>query len=158
MFRWRVVSPRLNPPHGGPPILGCSRLIIQCTRSYPPWLEAVPSSAVRGRAMLWGHRVHLIWLVSTVLSILTIFSCPLCFLDWLATRVLYELPNFAQDRNKPTNGTSGDRGGHSPLEIVMSESLLRWICSSPSRTSRSDFLLNVHAVRVHTRAAMGLHS
>jgi hypothetical protein len=32
-----------NPQAGGPPFAGCLRLHIQYIRSYPPYLEAVPS-------------------------------------------------------------------------------------------------------------------
>jgi hypothetical protein len=49
-LRFRVVSTSSNPQAGGPPLVGCPRLHI---RSYPPYLEAVPPSATRGRAMPW---------------------------------------------------------------------------------------------------------
>jgi len=39
----RVVSPPPNPQAGGPPTVGCPRLLIQYIRSYPPYLEAVSS-------------------------------------------------------------------------------------------------------------------
>jgi hypothetical protein len=39
----RVVSPPPNPQAGGPPIVGCPRLLIQYIRSYPPYVEAVSS-------------------------------------------------------------------------------------------------------------------
>jgi hypothetical protein len=32
-----------NPQAGGPPLVGCPRLLIQYIRSYPPYLEAVSS-------------------------------------------------------------------------------------------------------------------
>jgi hypothetical protein len=32
-----------NPQAGGPPLVGCPRLLIQYIRSYSPYLEAVPS-------------------------------------------------------------------------------------------------------------------
>jgi hypothetical protein len=32
-----------NPQAGGPPPVGCLRLLIQYIRSYPPYLEAVSS-------------------------------------------------------------------------------------------------------------------
>jgi hypothetical protein len=32
-----------NPHAGGPPVVGCPRLLIQYICSYPPYLEAVPS-------------------------------------------------------------------------------------------------------------------
>ncbi|KAJ4446561.1 hypothetical protein ANN_13258 [Periplaneta americana] len=37
------VSPSPNPQAGGPPLIGCPRLLIQYIRSYPPYLEAVSS-------------------------------------------------------------------------------------------------------------------
>jgi hypothetical protein len=40
---WRVVSPTPNPQAGGPPLIGCPRLLFQYIRSYPPYLEAVSS-------------------------------------------------------------------------------------------------------------------
>jgi hypothetical protein len=40
-----------NTKAGGPPIVGCPRLLIQYNRSYPPYLETV--SSIPGRAMLW---------------------------------------------------------------------------------------------------------
>jgi hypothetical protein len=43
------------PQAGEPPLVGCPRLLFQCIRSYPLYLEAVPPSATRGRAMLWWH-------------------------------------------------------------------------------------------------------
>jgi hypothetical protein len=49
-LRWGVVSTSPNPQAGGPPPVGCPRLHI---RSYPPYLEAVPPSATRGRAVPW---------------------------------------------------------------------------------------------------------
>jgi hypothetical protein len=42
-LRGRVVSPPPNPQAGGPPTVGCPRLLIQDIRSYPPYLEAVSS-------------------------------------------------------------------------------------------------------------------
>jgi hypothetical protein len=32
-----------KPQAGGPPTVGCQRLLIQYIRSYPPYLEAVSS-------------------------------------------------------------------------------------------------------------------
>jgi hypothetical protein len=43
-----LLAPRPTPQAGGPPLVGCPLLHI---RSYPPYLEAVPPSATRGRAM-----------------------------------------------------------------------------------------------------------
>jgi hypothetical protein len=39
----RVFIPPANPQAGGPPTVGCPRLLIQYIRSYPPYLEAVSS-------------------------------------------------------------------------------------------------------------------
>ena len=52
-LRWGVVSTSPNPQAGGPPLVGCPRLLIQYIRGYPPYLEAVPPSATWGRAMPW---------------------------------------------------------------------------------------------------------
>jgi hypothetical protein len=38
-----LLAPRPTPSARGPPLVGCSRLLIQYIRSYPPYLEAVPS-------------------------------------------------------------------------------------------------------------------
>jgi hypothetical protein len=38
--RWGVVSTSPNPQAGGPPLVGCPRLLIKSIRSYPPYLEA----------------------------------------------------------------------------------------------------------------------
>jgi hypothetical protein len=37
------VSPTPNPQAGGPPLVGCPRLLIQYIRSYLPYLEVVSS-------------------------------------------------------------------------------------------------------------------
>jgi hypothetical protein len=42
-LRCWVVSYPPNPQAGGPPPVGCPRLLIQYIRSYPPYLEAVSS-------------------------------------------------------------------------------------------------------------------
>jgi hypothetical protein len=39
----RSCYPAPNPQGGGPPLVGCPRLLIQYIRSYPPYLEAVSS-------------------------------------------------------------------------------------------------------------------
>ena len=44
-LRWGVVRTSPNPHAGGPPIVGCPRLLIQYIRNYPPYLEAIPPSA-----------------------------------------------------------------------------------------------------------------
>jgi hypothetical protein len=38
-----LLAPRPTPQAGGPPFVGRPRLLIQYIRSYPPYLEAVPS-------------------------------------------------------------------------------------------------------------------
>jgi hypothetical protein len=43
VLRWWVVSPPPHPQAGGPPPVGCPRLLFQYIRSYPPYLEAVSS-------------------------------------------------------------------------------------------------------------------
>jgi hypothetical protein len=48
-----VVSSSTKHQAGGPPLAGCPRLFIQCIRSYPPYLQAVPPSATLRRAMAW---------------------------------------------------------------------------------------------------------
>jgi hypothetical protein len=42
-LRWGVVSPSPNPQAGGPPLVGCPRLLIQYICSFPPYLEAFSS-------------------------------------------------------------------------------------------------------------------
>ena len=44
------LAPRPNPQAGGPPLVGCPRLIIQCIRSssHSPYLEAISPSATGG--------------------------------------------------------------------------------------------------------------
>jgi hypothetical protein len=42
-LRWGVVRPTPNSQAGGPPLVGCLRLLIQYIRSYPPYLEAISS-------------------------------------------------------------------------------------------------------------------
>jgi hypothetical protein len=41
ILRWGVVSPTPNLQAGGPPFVGCPRLLIQYIRSYRPYLEAI---------------------------------------------------------------------------------------------------------------------
>jgi len=47
-----VVSPSPNPQAGGPPLIGCPRLLVQFIRSYPPYLRpflsAQPEDARQG--------------------------------------------------------------------------------------------------------------
>jgi hypothetical protein len=47
-----VSSTSPNPQAGGPPLVGCPRLLIQNIRSYPPYLEAVPPSLLPMKAKL----------------------------------------------------------------------------------------------------------
>jgi hypothetical protein len=47
VLRGRVVSPPPNPQPGGPPTVGCPRLLIQYIRSYPPYLEDSTGSGQR---------------------------------------------------------------------------------------------------------------
>jgi hypothetical protein len=54
-----VVSPTPNPKAGGPPLVGCPRLLIQYIRSYPLYPEDFPPSATWGRAMPWWQGTHL---------------------------------------------------------------------------------------------------
>ena len=55
---WHVAQPKA----GGPPLVGSPRLLVQCIRSFPPYLEAVPPAATWGRTMpLWQHWAHLLW-------------------------------------------------------------------------------------------------
>jgi hypothetical protein len=58
------VSPTLNLHAGGPPVVGCPRLLVQCIRSYSPFLEAFSSVRylrmyhsvmTRGQLMLGLH-------------------------------------------------------------------------------------------------------
>jgi hypothetical protein len=42
-LRWEVVGHTHNPQAGVPPLVGCSRLLIQCIHRHPPHLEAVSS-------------------------------------------------------------------------------------------------------------------
>jgi hypothetical protein len=55
-LRWGVISTSPKQKPGGPPLVGCLRLLIQYIRSYPPHLEAVPPSTTSGRAMSWKQR------------------------------------------------------------------------------------------------------
>jgi hypothetical protein len=63
LLRWGVVSPPPNPQAGGPPLVGCPRLLIQYIRSYPPYLEAFSSirnlrtrhAVVTRNHLTWSH-------------------------------------------------------------------------------------------------------
>jgi hypothetical protein len=50
-LRWGVVGPTPNPQAGGPPIVGCPRLLIQYIRRYPQYPEDFPPSATWVRTM-----------------------------------------------------------------------------------------------------------
>jgi hypothetical protein len=43
------LSRRPNPHAGGPPLVGCPRLLIQYIRSFPPYLEGVSIRSLRTR-------------------------------------------------------------------------------------------------------------
>jgi hypothetical protein len=43
IFYGEEFAPRPTPQAGGPPLVGCPRLLIQYIRSYPPYLEGVSS-------------------------------------------------------------------------------------------------------------------
>jgi hypothetical protein len=45
IFTVRGCGPTPNPKAGGPPLVGCQRLLIQYIRSYPPYPEDLPPSA-----------------------------------------------------------------------------------------------------------------
>jgi hypothetical protein len=60
-LRWGVIGPTPNPQAGGPPLVGCQRLLIRYVRSYPPYPEDFPPSATWGRAMPWWQGTHLTW-------------------------------------------------------------------------------------------------
>jgi hypothetical protein len=53
VLQWKVLSTSPNTRAGGPPLVGCPRLLIQHIRSCPPHLEAVPCSATWGHVLLW---------------------------------------------------------------------------------------------------------
>jgi len=48
-LRWGVVNTSPNPQAGGPPLVGCPRLLIEYIRSYPPhwrlFLQPQPEDA-----------------------------------------------------------------------------------------------------------------
>jgi hypothetical protein len=58
VLRGRVVSPQA----GGPPTVGCPRLLIQYIRSDPPYLEAV--SSIRNRRT--RHAVVTVAVISSI--------------------------------------------------------------------------------------------
>jgi hypothetical protein len=45
IFTVRGCGPTPNPQAGGPPLVGCQRLLIRYIRSYPPYPEDFPLSA-----------------------------------------------------------------------------------------------------------------
>jgi hypothetical protein len=69
-LRWGVVSPTPNPPAGGPPFVGCPRLLIQYIRNYPPYLEAVSAIHNLRRAMPWWQGSQLTWIFIPYLLII----------------------------------------------------------------------------------------
>jgi hypothetical protein len=73
MIKWGVVSTSLNPQAGGPPLVGCPRLLIQYIRSYHPYLEVAFPSVSWGRAMPW-------WLGPTYHGMCSHVSLKNCFL------------------------------------------------------------------------------
>jgi hypothetical protein len=80
-FLWReVVTTSPNPQAGGPPLVGCPRLLVQYIRSYPPYVEAVPPFATWGRAMpLWqGPTYHCDWdpLITVTVTHLSLWQGP----------------------------------------------------------------------------------
>jgi len=48
-----LLAPGPTYQSGGPPLVGCPRLLIPCIRSCPPYLKAAPPSATWGCAMTW---------------------------------------------------------------------------------------------------------
>jgi hypothetical protein len=77
---WEVVIPTPNHQAGGPPLVVCPWLLIKYIRSYPPFLEAVPPSATRGRAMLWGQgpnkqRIVNIKMTNLIILFSNCFAC-----------------------------------------------------------------------------------
>ena len=58
-LRWGVVvAPRPTPKFEGSPLVGCPRLLIRYTRSYPAFVKAVVPSATCYRAMPWWQSAH----------------------------------------------------------------------------------------------------
>jgi hypothetical protein len=72
-FRWGVVSLTPKPQAGGPPFIGCPRLLIQYIRSYHPYLEGVSSI----RNLRTRHAVVTRTHLTMPLSLL--ISCKFCF-------------------------------------------------------------------------------
>jgi hypothetical protein len=66
IFTVRVCRPHARPQAGGPPLVGCQRLLIQYIRSYPPHPEDFPPSANWGRAMPWWQETHLTWNMTNI--------------------------------------------------------------------------------------------
>ena len=52
-LRCEIYNTSPNRQSGGPPLVGCPRLLILYIPSYVPCLEAVPPTATWGRAMPW---------------------------------------------------------------------------------------------------------
>jgi hypothetical protein len=66
-LRWWVVSPPPNLQAGGPPPVGCPRLLIQYIRSYLPYLEAISSihSLRMGHAVVTGDPLNMVCRTTT---------------------------------------------------------------------------------------------
>jgi hypothetical protein len=54
-------KPTPNPQDGGPPLIGCPRLLIQLLGATPNFWRPSPPSATWGRAMPWWQGTHLTW-------------------------------------------------------------------------------------------------
>jgi hypothetical protein len=70
----RVVSPPPNPQVGGPPTVGCPRLLIQYIHTYPPYLEAV--SSIRNPRTC--HAVVTVDPLNMEFKIYTVIICTFC--------------------------------------------------------------------------------
>jgi hypothetical protein len=81
--QWKVVSPSPNPQAGGPPLVGCPRMLIQYIRSWPPYWRPflrpqtvdAPCRGDRDPLITWRLRIFgLIFLVPTA-----VYLRPLIF-------------------------------------------------------------------------------
>jgi hypothetical protein len=86
-FLQRVVSTSPNPQAGGPPLVGCPRLLIQFIRSYPPyrrpflhpqrltWLaDRKSASHVGFQSVQWVRKLSGVCIYRTAQSFKTIFE------------------------------------------------------------------------------------
>ena len=117
-----VVSTSPNPEAGGPPLVGCPRLIIQFIRSYPPYRrmflypqpEDVPcrgdrdccrwrtneTISITGGKNVLCRYIFFVMLVSLYAEQLTISSCVYWFdvsniaFCWVRVTILYEICLF----------------------------------------------------------------